>query len=300
MKPIYDIKARKDVIESLIDIYTAISVQIETNENGDLKERNKINELHDKTKKGIENYLERIEDEFGKIEFLRTSIEDIIIPEDKEENEMDFFKEYYNRLIEKLEELPLVEKNEKILLDFIKESQVKIYEDKREKEQCSYGQFTKEQGNMNNKSLYKDENMELIRLSTYKTRKNKKENNIKRKNLIRLETEEIEINKYEYKLRYEKGKIAAIEFFGDSELGKRIEKGNLKYIGPMLAAIELAKRNGREYIGKIEMIDKDLQTFVTQYDDELENRVKELIEKEEKDKNNITKVSEKDKILEEQ
>ena len=52
-----------------------------------------------------------------------------------------------------------------------------------------------------------------------------------------------------------------------------------------------AKEQGREHIGSIELIDEDLGTFVTQYDDDKERRIKTLKKKEEllSKKLNLTK-----------
>ena len=128
-------------------------------------------------------------------------------------------------------------------------------------------------------------------ISKYITNKTQKEKD--KKIVEKLEKEEV--SKYEYQIKYEPNKVAIIEYFGETNLGNKIKKGEIEYIAPMLAAIEKAKSEKREHIGRIYKIFEELGTYVTQYDDNLEQRVKELKLKEEEIIKETEKSEEKNK-----
>ena len=309
MKLVKNIKSKEEGIEALKELYIAISCQQVTYRNN-IKGQ-ELEEFKDKTTYTIEEMLKRIDGDSSKeIQFLRTIIEDMIgeyeennqesekeeqkkeqeskeeqeeiedqprkSEEEVKENLRKIFKDYYQKLIDKLETFNEKNSEEERMLALIKNSNVKIYEDKSEQEKSSYGEFIKRK-EMQPQTIYKDENILFTEEGTYITRRILRKNSKIIKIGDTVETENL--SKYNIKVKCEKNKIASTEFYGEKELGDTIKKGKLEYFSPMMAAIGKAKEEGKEHIGRIRLIDEELGTFVVSYDDDLEEAVKELIKK---------------------
>ena len=289
-KSIENIKSAEEAIMALEELYVQIMKQKmlakDSLINADfLKDYEKI------SRETIAGVTDKIEDDKEKIDILEGIIEEKLENEAYEEikaESEDFFSEYYKKFKERISKIRIPDRNEKIILGLIKDSKVMVHEDKSPKTEWKYGDFSIER-DKRPEIIYHDKNMQLITKSTYQALKSEKNQEINGKVVANLEKSEI--CKYEFQIEYEPGKLAAIQFFGEPELGYRIKEGKTEYFSPMLAAILKAKEQGREHIGSIELIDEDLGTFVTQYDDDKERRIKTLKKKEEllSKKLNLTK-----------
>ena len=279
-KNIENIKSAEEVIMALEELYVQIMKRKIVINNPSSSEEF-LERYESISREAIIGATGEIEDDRQKIEMLKGIIEEKLEEETdkkvKEANEKYFMK-YYKRLKERILEIRIPDRNEKIILELIKDSKVRIHEDKSQKKGWNYGDFSVEI-DKRPEIIYHDKNMQLVKKSTYQARKSQKEQKTDGKVLANLEKSEI--CKYEFQVEYEPGKLAAIQFFGEPELGDKIKEGKREYFSPMLAAIVKAKEQGREHIGNIELIDEDLGTFVTQYDDNKEQRIKALKKKEE-------------------
>lgn len=291
---ITEINTMEDAIESLKELYIKISNQrnLFINKEQDMQSNTKYKNL---TKEMLDNIIGKKDETDNRkiIQFLKNIIEDILENEPNQEIKQKLegiFGTYYISLRNKIEKLIKPQKGEEIVLDLIRQSEVKIHDDKSPKEDAIYGDLIQE-NEQTPEIIYKDKNMMLIRLNKYITNKTQKEKD--KKIVEKLEKEEV--SKYEYQIKYEPNKVAIIEYFGETNLGNKIKKGEIEYIAPMLAAIEKAKSEKREYIGRIYKIFEELGTYVTQYDDNLEQRVKELKLKEEEIIKETEKSEEKNK-----
>lgn len=291
---ITEINTMEDAIESLKELYIKISNQrnLFINKEQDMQSNTKYKNL---TKEMLDNIIGKKDETDNRkiIQFLKNIIEDILENEPNQEIKQKLegiFGTYYISLRNKIEKLIKPQKGEEIVLDLIRQSEVKIHDDKSPKEDAIYGDLI-EENEQTPEIIYKDKNMMLIRLNKYITNKTQKEKD--KKIVEKLEKEEV--SKYEYQIKYEPNKVAIIEYFGETNLGNKIKKGEIEYIAPMLAAIEKAKSEKREHIGRIYKIFEELGTYVTQYDDNLEQRVKELKLKEEEIIKETEKSEEKNK-----
>lgn len=291
---ITEINTMEDAIESLKELYIKISNQrnLFINKEQDMQSNTKYKNL---TKEMLDNIIGKKDETDNRkiIQFLKNIIEDILENEPNQEIKQKLegiFGTYYISLRNKIEKLIKPQKGEEVVLDLIRQSEVKIHDDKSPKEDAIYGDLIQE-NEQTPEIIYKDKNMMLIRLNKYITNKTQKEKD--KKIVAKLEKEEV--SKYEYQIKYEPNKVAIIEYFGETNLGNKIKKGEIEYIAPMLAAIEKAKSEKREHIGRIYKIFEELGTYVTQYDDNLEQRVKELKLKEEEIIKETEKSEEKNK-----
>lgn len=291
---ITEINTMEDAIESLKELYIKISNQrnLFINKEQDMQSNTKYKNL---TKEMLDNIIGKKDETDNRkiIQFLKNIIEDILKNEPNQEIKQKLegiFGTYYISLRNKIEKLIKPQKGEEIVLDLIRQSEVKIHDDKSPKEDAIYGDLIQE-NEQTPEIIYKDKNMMLIRLNKYITNKTQREKD--KKIVEKLEKEEV--SKYEYQIKYEPNKVAIIEYFGETNLGNKIKKGEIEYIAPMLAAIEKAKSEKREHIGRIYKIFEELGTYVTQYDDNLEQRVKELKLKEEEIIKETEKSEEKNK-----
>ena len=279
-KSIENIESAEEIIMALEELYVQIMKQKKLTKNHLLSD-NFLEEYEAISREAITGVTEKIEDDRQKIEILKGIIEEKLEYEtDKEVKEAneEFFSKYYNNLKERISKIRIPDRNEKIILGLIKDSKARIHEDKGSKPKWKYGDFVIDR-EKKPEIIYQDKNMQLIKKSTYQALKSEKDQETSGKVVANLEKSEI--CKYEFQIEYEPEKLAAIQFFGETKLGDKIKEGKIEYFSPMLAAIAKAKEEGREHIGNIELIDKDLGTFVTQYDDNKEQRIKILKRKEE-------------------
>ena len=274
---ITEINTMEDAIESLKELYIKISNQrnLFINKEQDMQSNTKYKNL---TKEMLDNIIGKKDETDNRktIQFLKNIIEDILENEPNQEIKQKLngiFGTYYISLRNKIEKLIKPQKGEEVMLNLIRQSEVKIHDDKSPKEDAIYGDLIQENEQIP-EIIYKDKNMMIIRLNKYVTNKTQKEKEKTNKIVPNLEREEV--SKYEYQIRYEPNKIATIEYFGETNLGNKIKKGKIEYIAPMIAAIEKAKLERREHIGRISKIFEELGTYVTQYDDNLEQRIQEL------------------------
>ena len=273
-----NIEAKKDAIQALKDFYISMYKQekilLSKMYNDPIYINNAISEKELSEK--LDTILNKEDNEDKRIEILKKLIEDI--GEYLEETEIKeklntIGKEYYDNLLEKVERARGLTDQE-IILDIIEQSNAKIHEDRSEKEEYQYGDLSK----INNGN---------IKINEYSYEHNKK-----RYNLYPIEIYET------YKVEYKQGKMASMEFFGDIDLERNLEKNGNEYFLPTLAAILQAKREGNQYIGQINCIYKDnengISTFVRTKDENLENSVKKLVEKELKEQQENEKAKPKE------
>lgn len=191
---------------------------------------------------------------------------------------IDGLKEYYRKAIESLEPLQNKDYEEQIILKLYNESeQLKIYIDAEKENDFQYGDFL-DSNELANLVLYQDENMTLTRLANYTARKT---NRIDKGKILAHLTQQ-EISKYKYDLFYEKGKKASIVFFAETSIGDKILRGSKRNFLLLIAAACEAKERKRQFVGRISCLDREVGTFITTYDDNLEAAVQNTIEKENK------------------
>lgn len=304
-KKIYiDMKTEKEAIETLKQLYIGMSEQKIRFEAKQEMNQYIFKQYQNQIQKMIEDMLNYVEmSDERKIGLLEIFIENLINEEINpsiREKMKNIYGEYYALLKKQIQEIQTDNKesknqsneeneeneeskairDEKKVLDLIRDSSVNIYEDKSEKEEYQYGEFIKER-EKEAELIYRDEHMALITLETYQTQKIKKTKNPESRILASLEKKEV--CQYEYQIEDQPNQRASIRFFASPELGRKIKRGNLRYISPMLAAILKAKEEGREYIGDISIMDKELNKAVTRYDNDLEMSVKKLKEKEKRE-----------------
>ena len=274
---INEIHTMEEAIEALKELYIKLSNQrnLFINKEQDMQSNTKYKNL---TKEMLENIINKQKgaDNRKTIQLFKNIIEDMLENEPNQEIKQKLegiFGTYYNNLRNTIEKLIEPQKGEEIVLDLIRQSEVKIHDDQSPKKEAIYGDLFQENEQIP-EIIYKDKNMMIIRLNKYVTNKAQKEKEKSNKIVENLEKEEV--SKYEYQIRYEPNKIATIEYFGETNLGNKIKKGKIEYIAPMIAAIEKAKLERREHIGRISKIFEELGTYVTQYDDNLEQRIQEL------------------------
>lgn len=196
--------------------------------------------------------------------------------EEKFKESIEYLKKCYADVLQNLEQIQNKNSGEQQIIKFYRESkELKIYIDKEKETRFAYGKFLK-LGREANLTLYKDGNMSLLRIANYQARKINLQQQRKITEKLILE----EISKYQFQLNDEKGKTASMEFFAQTAIGDSILRGSKKAFKLMLAAACEAKAQGREFIGRISCIDKELGTFITTYDDKLEGAIQEIVEKE--------------------
>ncbi len=190
----------------------------------------------------------------------------------------EFSKQYLQKLSEKINSIKGITEDERSILKLIKEAQVKIHDDKdiSETEKCDYGDLVKDK-RIKSKVIFQNSKMIFKRLSSYSVGKSIK-NEQRNDSFARIETEKI--SKYEFITLTKTGEMVSLNFFGNENLENNLHDKS-QYIPAVLAAIAKAKEANREHIGEISIIDEDLGTAVVKYDDKLEQKVKELKQREE-------------------
>lgn len=276
-----DLKKMDEVLEAMKQLYVKMQEQKMVLKNKNIRDRDTIEAFNVQTKEAIEGILNNLNRE-EKFKFLQDRIEELMIDDtDKEiKSKMNFiFGEYYQRLLQVGKKMLEPKEQKEVILERIKKSKAKIYEDKSKEEWNNYGDFTKIQEGL--QIIYRNQNVVLKQIAQYVTKKYPVQN----KDYKELEDEML--SQYQLHIEDEPEQIDYITFYGETALGKRIKEGDLRYYSLMLAAIAKAKEKGREHIGRIIMIDEDLETFIVSYDEHLENAVKLLIEREKKEKEDL-------------
>lgn len=282
-KTLDNLELKQDLAQELYNLYFEIQQATRKFEGNDESEK-EIKIL----KESIETIFLDMKEK-GKIEFLKNRICDLLEDDTNtktQEKLQKFFGEYYQKLVDKIDNIKDSEEQEKIIIGLIKDSDVKIYEHKEKIDYATYGDFIQ---NTNQEVIrHEDNDIRLIELASYITKKNSRQ---QQNRTIRENMDDENLSKYRLDINHENQWISLI-FFGEKELGEKIEdkKEKTKYFGPMLAAIGKAHEKGRAHIGRIffdkfELEDECISLPFTQYDDDLERAVKNLKEREEKQKN---------------
>lgn len=292
------IKTIDEVIKKMKQLYVFMQKQQSSYKREGERDEKLEKELESQLEKNLDDLMNGLDTKSKEVEFLKNRIEYIFADDSivqLQEDRKAFFEKYYQELLETLnrieksnhqEEILInstkeseVEsyENEKILLKLIEETGVEIYEDKEEQPSISYGDFIKRKEEK--EAIYSNSIGSLNELSRYSTNKLERRNQKESKICAKVQEDET-LSKYEFEIEYEPGRRVSTKFFGESLLGEKIKNGEMQYFSPMLAAVLKAKQNGREHIGRISLIDKELETFITSYDDNLENSVKQLVLKE--------------------
>ena len=236
----------------------------------------------------LDEVLSNLDSEDEKINSLKKFIDSIF--EDLESTQIkeklnSIGKEYYDNLLEEVERARGLTDQE-IILDIIEQSDAKIHEDKSEKEEYEYGDLS----NINRENIkknkysfeYKKKKYSIYPIDSYETYKIKKNDDKENMKIKKLDKQSLD--KFRIEVEYKPGKIANMEFFGDMNLERNLDKSSSEYFLPTLAAILQTKKEGNQYLGQINCIYKDnengISTFVRTKDENLENAVKILVEKE--------------------
>lgn len=301
-------------IDELIEEYGISSKEDEEtirflfNDTLNKKEHDVLNESFSKT---IDTVLSH-DDEDTQIKKLKIFIENIICSDegneksDQEETEigesnskkfkdtMDYIKGYYQEALEKIEKLENKNWDEERIISMYENSkELNIHVDNEIENGYIYGDLAKK-GIDADLVLYKDENLILKRISNYQTGKSKK---IDRKTIVAQFSPE-EISKYQFDVAYEKGKTATMYFFAEPKVGDGVLEGRKRAFISLIAAACEAKKQGRQFAGRISCIGRDTGTYITTFDDNLEEAVKNLLIKEQKEeemaKNKENSVSHKE------
>lgn len=241
---------------------------------------NKVLVFQKQLEESIEKLLESTQTDETKKNILKIAIENIYdIKETDTKTKIEgFSKQYLQRLSEKMNLIKGISKDERTILELIKETGAKIYDDKEEDdlEECNYGDLIKDR-RIKPKVIFQNDKMIFKRMAQFnvgKSIRNKNANNI----VSKIENENV--NKYELITLSKRGEMVSLDFFGKDNLENQLHD-KTDHLPAILAAIAKAKEENREHIGKITIIDDELGTAVVQYDDNLEEKVKELKEREE-------------------
>ena len=241
---------------------------------------NKVLVFQKQLEESIEKLLESTQTDETKKNILKIAIENIydIKETDTKAKIEGFSKQYLQRLSEKMNLIKGISKDERTILELIKETGAKIYDDKEEDdfEECNYGDLIKDR-RIKPKVIFQNDKMIFKRMAQFnvgKSIRNKNANNI----VSKIENENV--NKYELITLSKRGEMVSLDFFGKDNLENQLHD-KTDHLPAILAAIAKAKEENREHIGKITIIDDELGTAVVQYDDNLEEKVKELKEREE-------------------
>lgn len=241
---------------------------------------NKVLVFQKQLEESIEKLLESTQTDETKKNILKIAIENIYdIKETDTKTKIEgFSKQYLQRLSEKMNLIKGISKDERTILELIKETGAKIYDDKEEDdlEECNYGDLIKDR-RIKPKVIFQNDKIIFKRMAQFnvgKSIRNKNANNI----VSKIENENV--NKYELITLSKRGEMVSLDFFGKDNLENQLHD-KTDHLPAILAAIAKAKEENREHIGKITIIDDELGTAVVQYDDNLEEKVKELKEREE-------------------
>lgn len=192
---------------------------------------------------------------------------------------MNYITKYYKEALEKIERLENKNYDEEIIISLYENSKIlKISIDRQKEEDYVYGDLSK-RGIDADLVLYKDENLTLKRVANYQTGKSKK---IDPKKIVAKFSPE-KISKYRFDVAYEKGKIATMYFFAEPKVGDSVLEGSKKAFTSLISAACEARKQGRQFAGRISCLDKDTETYITTFDDNLEEAVKGLLIKEQKE-----------------
>lgn len=248
----------------------------------------KILILQKQVKDNIEELLGNVstnddeKEEEKKKKYLKIVIENMNNIKDNQEIDAktkieEFSKRYFEKLSERIDMIEGKPKDEKIILELIDELNLKIYDDKSESEEFNYGELVKDR-KIKPRVIFQNGEMILKKMATYTTGKSQKQQESK----VIGKIEQGKTSKYELITTSKTGQMVGMDFFGEENIEEQLQE-EYNYLPSILAAIAKSKKEGREHIGEITIINKELGTAVVQYDDNLEQKVKELKEREEQE-----------------
>lgn len=274
-------------------------------ENDEKQEINEINKeevyaFEKQTKINVEKLLESTDDIETKKNILRIAIDNSKQIDYTDEEEQYYktkieglSKAYFEQLTDKLDRIKGINKSEKIALEILESLNLKIHESKEEQEEYKYGELVKDKKERP-RVIFNNGNMAIKKMGNYITGKTTRSDE---NDGIIAKVDSKNISKYKLEMLSKTGNIVGINFFATEELGNQLHE-NDSYLTTMLAAIVKAKKENRQYIGELSVIDIDdrFKTSLVQYDEKLEEKINEYIEREKIEKEQLRKEMQKTEL----
>lgn len=281
------------------------------NEETDEKENNQEQEIGEinkeevyafekQTKINVEKLLESTDDIETKKNMLRIAIDNSKQINHTDEEEQDYktkieglSKAYFEQLTDKLDKINGINKSEKIALEILESLNLKIHESKEEQEEYKYGELVKGKRERS-RVIFNNGNMSLKKTANYITGKaTRNEGDCG----IIAKVDSKNISKYKLEMLSKTGNIVGTDFFASEELEDQLHEHD-SYLTTMLAAIVKAKKENRQYIGELSVIDIDdrFKTSIVQYDEKLEEKINEYIKREKIEKEQLRKEIQKTEL----
>lgn len=310
LKEIYITTMTKDAILSgrLDKMSEEIGIQNEQTYEKENDEKQEINEINKEdvyafekqTKINVEKLLESTDDIETKKNMLRIAIDNSKHIDHTDEEEQDYktkieglSKAYFEQLTDKLDKINGINKSEKIALEILESLNLKIHESKEEQGEYKYGELVKDKRERP-RVIFNNGNMAIKKMGNYITGKTTRSD----ENYgIIAKVDSKNISKYKLEMLSKAGSIVSVDFFAEKELEDQLHE-NDSYLTTMLAAIAKAKRENRQYIGELSVIDIDdrFKTSLVQYDEKLEEKINEYIEREKIEKEQLRKEMQKTEL----
>lgn len=310
LKEIYITTMTKDAILSgrLDKMSEEIGIQNEQTYEKENDEKQEINEINKEdvyafekqTKINVEKLLESTDDIETKKNMLRIAIDNSKHIDHTDEEEQDYktkieglSKAYFEQLTDKLDKINGINKSEKIALEILESLNLKIHESKEEQGEYKYGELVKDKRERP-RVIFNNGNMAIKKMGNYITGKTTRSD----ENYgIIAKVDSKNIGKYKLEMLSKAGSIVSVDFFAEKELEDQLHE-NDSYLTTMLAAIAKAKRENRQYIGELSVIDIDdrFKTSLVQYDEKLEEKINEYIEREKIEKEQLRKEMQKTEL----
>lgn len=310
LKEIYIATMTKDAILSgrLDKMSEEIGIQNEETYEKENDEKQEINEINKEdvyafekqTKINVEKLLESTDDIETKKNMLGIAIDNSKHIDHTDEEEQDYktkieglSKAYFEQLTDKLDKINGINKSEKIALEILESLNLKIHESKEEQGEYKYGELVKDKIERP-RVIFNNGNMAIKKMGNYITGKTTRSD----ENYgIIAKVDSKNIGKYKLEMLSKAGSIVSIDFFAEKELEDQLHE-NDSYLTTMLAAIAKAKRENRQYIGELSVIDIDdrFKTSLVEYDEKLEEKINEYIEREKIEKEQLRKEMQKTEL----
>lgn len=254
-------------------------------------DKEKVYTFEEQTTNNAERLLENEENIDSKKNILRIAIDNVIKMSYSDKDELEykakieeFSKSYFENLTDRLDKINGTNKNEARALELLESLNLKIHESKEEKEEYKYGELSQDK-RVCPKLIFRNEDILLKKMESYSTGKTAKNEDNGR---IIAKVESKNISKYKLEILEKTGEVVDIDFFATEELENQVQEDNT-YLSTILAAIVKAKRENRQYIGELSVIDIDdrFKTSLVQYDEELEEKINEYIKREKIEKEQL-------------
>lgn len=262
--------------------------------------KKRIYAFEKQTKINVEKLLESTDDIETKKNMLRIAIDNSKQINHTDEEEQDYktkieglSKAYFEQLTDKLDKINGINKSEKIALEILESLNLKIHESKEEQEEYKYGELVKGKRERS-RVIFNNGNMSLKKTANYITGKaTRNEGDCG----IIAKVDSKNISKYKLEMLSKTGNIVGTDFFASEELEDQLHEHD-SYLTTMLAAIVKAKKENRQYIGELSVIDIDdrFKTSIVQYDEKLEEKINEYIKREKIEKEQLRKEIQKTEL----